>query len=370
MPPIDHKQTLGKNTSMAQNIVMDIFSYFRDLASISSPSGQEDEVRKYLERHFMSLGYGSRTDEKGNILFFLDEEGRKLMYCAHMDTVPIAADAHVMEDGKRFFTDRTTALGADDKAAVAVLMKEAERRDSSVLYLFTVSEETGLTGSAAITREFLSPFDIAYAIVPDTGGKVGDVIVSAPGKTRLRLVFKGKAAHAGFAIEKGVNAILLASEFVTQAGSGRLKDGSTVNIATFSSVNSTNVVPAEAVVVLESRSLDEKRLDGIISDLIEKAGKINPDVGILEERLYRPYRHDPDSPVIRFAMSAIPGAGTRSSMGGSDANNLNILGIPALVISCGYENAHSVDEAVEKSEMLELEKVISDISAAFKLANA
>lgn len=355
---------------MPQNIAMDIFSYFKDLASISSPSGNETAVREYLERHFSSLGYHGCTDASGNILFFPDKEGRKIMYCAHMDTVPIASDAHVMEDGERFFTDGTTALGADDKAALAVLMKEAEKKDRNVIYLFTVSEETGLTGSAALTKEFLAPFDIACAIVPDTGGKVGDVIISAPGKTRLRLVFKGKAAHAGFAIEKGVNAILLASEFVTRAGSGRLEDGSTVNIATFSSVNSTNVVPAEALVVLESRSLDAARLDGIVSDLIEKAEKINPEVEVLEERLYRPYSHDPDGKLVRFALSAIPGAGLRNSMGGSDANNLNLLGIPALVISCGYENAHSVDETVEKNEMLKLEKTISGISAAFQLAKA
>lgn len=351
---------------MAQNEGMDIFSYFRELSSISSPSGKEEEIRKYLMRHFQSFGYSSITDKAGNILFYLGNSGKKLMYCAHMDTVPIAEDAHVMEDDESFFTDKTTALGADDKAAVAVLMKEAEKKDDNLLFLFTVSEETGLTGSAALEKGFFQDFDIAFAIIPDTGGKVGDVIISAPGKTRLTLDFKGKAAHAGFAIEKGVNAILIASEFVSKVPSGRLEDGSTVNIATFSSINSTNVVPARARVILESRSLDAKRLDEIISSLISEARAINPEVEVLEERLYRPYMHDRKSPIMDFMLSAMPEAGIRNSMGGSDANNLNVLKIPAMVISCGYENAHSVDESIAKKEMTKLEGVVSAISTAFK----
>lgn len=355
---------------MPQNGGMDIFSYFRDLTAISSPSGKEEEIRKYLMQHFHGLGYSSITDKAGNILFYLGNSGKKLMYCAHMDTVPIAEDAHVIEDDGSFFTDKTTALGADDKAAVAVLMKESERKDDNLIYLFTVSEETGLTGSAALDKNFFQDFDITLAIIPDTGGKVGDVIISAPGKTRLTLDFKGKAAHAGFAIEKGVNAILLASKFVSSIPSGRLEDGSTVNIATFSSINSTNVVPSRARVVLESRSLDAKRLDAIISSLVKEAEMINPEVEILEERLYRPYVHDRKSRIMDFILSAMPDAGIRNSMGGSDANNLNVLGIPALVISCGYENAHSVDESITKKEMKKLEGVVSAISTAFKLKGA
>lgn len=355
---------------MAQNRGMDIFSYFRELSSISSPSGKEEEIRKYLIKHFQRLGYRSMADKAGNMLFYLNSSGKKLMYCAHVDTVPIAQNAHVLEDDESFFTDKTTALGADDKAAVAVLMKEAEKKDDDLLYLFTVSEETGLTGSAALDKDFFKDFDIAFAIVPDTGGKVGDVIIAAPGKTRLTLDFKGKAAHAGFAIEKGINAILLASEFVSKVPSGRLEDGSTINIATFSSINSTNVVPAKARVILESRSLDEKRLDDIISSLIREARTINPEVDVLEERLYRPYMHDRKSPIMDFMLSVMPDAGIRNSMGGSDANNLNVLKIPALVISCGYENAHSVDESIAKKEMTKLEEAISAISAAFKLRRA
>lgn len=97
---------------------------------------------------------------------------------------------------------------------------------------------------------------------------------------------------------------------------------------------------------------------------------INPEVEILEERLYRPYVHDRKSRIMDFILSAMPDAGIRNSMGGSDANNLNVLGIPALVISCGYENAHSVDESITKKEMKKLEGVVSAISTAFKLKGA
>jgi tripeptide aminopeptidase len=67
-------------------------------------------------------------------------------------------------------------------------------------------------------------------------------------------------------------------------------------------------------------------------------------------RVYSGYRHDPDRPHLRLAAAALRRAGKeptyRPTGGGSDANIFNAAGIPTVVLSCGYENAHSVQEYV------------------------
>ena len=80
--------------------------------------------------------------------------------------------------------------------------------------------------------------------------------------------------------------------------------------------------------------------------------------------LYSPYViQDSDRALIR-AMDAAEAIGregrTKAISGGSDANNIRNLGLDAITLCIGYENAHSVNERIRKSEM---ETLVSYISA-------
>ena len=173
---------------------MDVLGYFRTLLDIPSPSWKEDAVSSFIAMTMSSFGYQMIDDRAGNILFFLPVRGEKALISSHMDTVPLAETPHVIEDDAYFMTDGRTALGADNKATIAAMLKVAEESPDA-LFLFTRAEEIGLQGSKKITRDFLSPFNITRAYVPDAEGPVGTVITSAPGKEVLDIVFHQYPFH-------------------------------------------------------------------------------------------------------------------------------------------------------------------------------
>ena len=169
---------------------------------LPSPSWHEEEAAAYIRKAMEGYGYFLKEDGHGNMLFYRSTEGEKLMFAAHMDTVDKAVSPAALETEDCFMTDGTTALGADDKCAVAAMLASAAA-GPDVLFLFTVAEERGLEGSAMISREFLQPFRIAAAFIFDIEGEVGRVASSAPGKAyiHLSLIFiSGLIGSASFVV--------------------------------------------------------------------------------------------------------------------------------------------------------------------------
>ncbi len=346
---------------------MHVFDHFRKLISLPSPSWKEDGVSSYIIMKMTEYGYFFKDDEEGNLLFWNNPEGRKVMFVSHMDTVERAVDPHMLENEEYFFTDGHTALGADDKAAIAAVLTIAEKGPDA-LFLFTRAEELGLLGSAKLTKEFFSPFEIQAAYVLDAAGDVGTVITSAPGKNKIEITMLGRTAHAGFSPEKGINAIKAAAKAVAESPTGRIDDETTCNVGSFMSPGSTNIVPDKAVVTYEVRSLSDDKRKKVSDEIIENAKKAAAEAGAecnaeLHE-LYAPYIiQETDHALIR-AMDAAQSIGldgkTKATAGGSDANNLRLLGLDAITLSIGYENAHSVNERISKAE---IERLVDYLSA-------
>src|SRR5204862_435527 len=70
--------------------------------------------------------------------------------------------------------------------------------------ILSVSEEVGLAGAHALAPEVIAG---GIGFVFDAGGPTGTIITAAPTHSVLDIRFAGRAAHAGFAPEKGINAI-------------------------------------------------------------------------------------------------------------------------------------------------------------------
>ncbi len=149
------------------------------------------------------------------------------MLCAHLDTVPEAERIEVeLADGV-YRSRGETILGADNKAAVAVLVELAARavakpRRCGVELVFTVAEEDGLRGAKELDLGSLrSPFGFAL----DHATPIGEVITAAPTYQRVVAEFEGVEAHAGIRPEDGRSAIEAAAAAVggdgARAGSTR-----------------------------------------------------------------------------------------------------------------------------------------------------
>lgn len=345
---------------------MNLERYFRELVSLPSPSRDEGKVSKYMKDKLSGFGYKFFEDSVGNLLFYKDIEGEKIMLSGHMDTVPPAVNAILVEDDEKFFTDGTTALGADDKCALAAILSVAEEYDGdNLLILLCVAEEIGLWGSAKLTRDFFSPFDIKHTYILDAQKNVGTVITKAVGKTRITLKFHGLKSHAGFKPEAGINAIVMAADFASSIKTGRLGENATSNIGSFISEGTTNVVPDYAEIVMEVRSGESISRQEIVEHYQDAATSIakkhNGSVDIILEDLYTEYSIDKESEIVKRAIRAIESVGieanTSSTTGGSDANNLNKIGIESVVLTSGYFNGHATSEYIEKKELRNLYKV-------------
>ncbi len=339
--------------------------FFRKLIMLPSPSWHEEEAAAYIRKAMEGYGYFLKEDGHGNMLFYRSTEGEKLMFAAHMDTVDKAVSPAAVETEDCFMTDGTTALGADDKCAVAAMLASAAA-GPDVLFLFTVAEERGLEGSAMISREFLQPFRIAAAFIFDIEGEVGRAASSAPGKAYIHLSFHGKSAHAGFEPEKGRSALLAAAAAALAIPSGRIDADTTANIGSIRSGGSINVVPDLAEMEAEARSSSMEKLEALMGEIISKAETAAARHGNTVESecriLYRPYSIDADALSMRLAResSAMIGRDFSASptSGGSDANSLQALGIDAIVLSAGYIAPHSVSERIMKKELQALKEQI------------
>src|SRR4051812_46233900 len=168
-----------------------------------------------------------------------------LMFCAHVDTVPHQGRVEVIDDEGVFRSRGETILGADNKAAVAVLMELVARHvveppPLGIELLLTVAEEQGLKGAKAFDATALRS---ECGFVLDHAGAMGEVVVTTPTQQKIRADFVGVEAHAGLRPEDGSSAIAAAAAAVSRMRLGRLDEETTANVGVISGGTSGNVVP-------------------------------------------------------------------------------------------------------------------------------
>ena len=126
-----------------------------------------------------------------------------ILLCAHLDTVPVAGPIEpVIVDGG-WENAGPGILGADNKAAIAVILALARRAAREGLpveleLLFTVSRSEAWPARAPSTCPGCAA---SCGYVFDHASPIGEVIVASPHHYRLEAVFHGAAAHAGIAPE-------------------------------------------------------------------------------------------------------------------------------------------------------------------------
>lgn len=279
-----------------------------------------------------------------------------ILLCAHLDTVPLTdrVEPVLVDDG---WENRHEAiLGADNKAAVAVILQVARRAVAepppvAIELLFTVCEENALAGAKAFDPAALSS---AFGFVFDHATPIGEVIVASPTYHRLVADFRGLAAHAGIEPELGRSAISAAAKAIAAMPLGRIDDETTANAGTIAGGSGVNVVPDHCRVEAEARSLDGAKVEATVAELVDHlhdgANAAECDVDVTVEVLFRGYRVRPSAPELAAAEAALQACGyvprRIASGGGSDANALIAAGFPCLNLANGTERAHQVDERV------------------------
>jgi tripeptide aminopeptidase len=336
---------------------------FVDLCRILSPSGEEAACAERVERELRGMGLEVELDAAGNLLSRLrGRSERTVLLCAHLDTVPALAPVEpVLVDGA-WENEHDGILGADNKAAVAMLLEIARRcsvegSPVGLELVFTVQEEIGLLGAKRFDTSRLSA---EFGYVFDHATPIGDIVTSSPTLYRIEAHFLGKSAHAGLRPEAGHSAILAAAHAAAHMPHGRIDAETTANLGYFlGGVESTNVVPERARLLAEVRSVDadkaEQVLAGVIDALHDGASHGACDVDVISEKQVVGYRQKPSSPAVVAAEAALRAHGyepKRIATGGaSDANVFEAAGIPCVNVANGTQNNHEPTERVPQAAL-------------------
>ena len=338
---------------------------FTRLCSIESPSLHERSMADAVTAELRAAGLDVEEDgsaaavgsDSGNLLARIPgpEGAHTVLLCAHLDTVPLAAPIDVVRDGGVLRNSNEGILGADNKAAVAVLLGVARRlaREPPVgiELLFTTAEEPGLLGAKEVPRASLRS---DFGFVFDHASPIGELILAAPSYFRIEARFHGAAAHAGIRPEDGRSAIVAAARAVSLMRLGRLDEATTANAGVIEGGSATNVVAEHCRLELEVRSTDDEaagRLAGEMVDACAQAASEGEcDIETSVEQLFRAYRLARTSAPVRAAAGALEAVGIEPSYvttgGGSDAHALIAAGLPVLNVANGTERNHQPDESV------------------------
>jgi tripeptide aminopeptidase len=344
-----------------------LLNTFLDLARIDGISGHERGVAEAVQARLTALGVSNgldRADENfggdcGNLLARLPGTvpAPAILLCAHMDTILPTQGLSVVVDGERVSTDKTTILGADDRAGIAMILEilqvliEGRLDHGPIDVLFSVAEEAGMHGAKAVD---ISALDATMGFVFDSSALCGKFVVEAPAAMAFRTLVRGRAAHAAVSPEKGIHAIQIAARAIARLPLGRHGLTGMLNVGTICGGTAINVVPDAVEVLGETRSADPVALDAQVRLVNEAFERAAIDAGGRAEttwiRKYGGFELDPAAPVVSAAIRGIRAAGSEPEQirypGGSDANVLNDRGIPTVNLGIGTDNVHSTRESM------------------------
>ena len=353
----------------------DVVTLFRELAAIPSPPGEERAVADRVAEYLRGLGLTVDEDDAGerigstigNLFARIDPtdgaaDGVPIFLCAHLDTVPPTASIEpTIEDGL-VRNAQPTILGADNKAAVAVMLEavrriRAERRaHAGVELVFTPKEETGLEGA----KEFdVGKLSARVGFVYDHAAPIGELVAAAPYSTAIDARFTGRAAHAGMHPEEGRSAIGAAARGIADLRLGRIDEETTANVGKVRGGTARNIVPDRCTVEAEARSRDERKLTELVQEIVDSftfaASLAECDVDIQLEEKYRGYRLRRDDEPLRLASAALERTGFEpraiDAGGGADANVFNARGLACANLANGMARIHSADEHIAVADL-------------------
>jgi tripeptide aminopeptidase len=341
---------------------------FVELAKISSLSGKEAGIARYLERTLRAMGAETYIDNAGDHIngntgnliarFKGTIDSAPFLLSAHMDTVGPAD--RITSDGK-------TILGADCKAGIAIILETIKvLQDKNIPHppldaVFTISEELALMGAKYLDY---SKIKARYGLIFDNERPLECVITQAPAANKMDIRVYGIAAHSGVAPERGISAIEVVSRAISTMKLGRIDAETTANIGFISGGNAINIVPPLVEMKGEVRSHTIAKLlkqTAHMEDCFKKAVRkafikvqgrtLKPSYEFLVERKFPGLTISRGNPVLPLIAAAMKDMGlkmkTFASGGGTDANIMCGHGIEAPILATGMREVHTTHEYLD-----------------------
>ncbi len=274
-----------------------LWKHFEKILSIPHCSGNERAFGDYIISVAEGLGLSWKRDKVGNVLVSKPgtpgrESGTGVILQGHMDMVceknsdvvhdfsrdPIRAERH----GDWIQASGTT-LGADNGigcAAALAVMEDRTLVHGPLEFLFTVDEETGLTGANRIQKGFLKGKKLLNLDSEDegtftigcAGGADSEIVFpvarkKAKGRNLYRLKIHGlRGGHSGLDINQGRgNAIKLLARMLREAS-----DAAGFDLVSLEGGNKRNAIPREAWAILSCPEAQSRTLSKSFKTIFDK----------------------------------------------------------------------------------------------------
>ena len=374
-----------------------------DPKSESFPSSmKQKDLGKVLVQELLTIGVSDAAmDEWGYVYATLPSNSSKkiptICFCAHMDTAPDCSGKDVKPIIHKNYTgapivlpDVTdqiittekhpylkekigddiitasglTLLGADDKAGIAIIMDFANFvvntpafEHGTIRIVFTPDEEVG-RGVEHIDMKRVNA-DYGYTL---DGGNLGDIEDESFSADAVDIVINGISTHPGYAKNKLVNAIKVASEFIEQLPKDSWSPETTEHREGFVHPTYFNAGLEQAKLGFIIRDHDtsklaeyESRLEHLLNNVVYKHKGVTAEFKVKEQ--YRNMKEILKTVpfVTDNAIEAMKRAGIEPKpviiRGGTDGSRLSFMGLPCPNLFTGEMGIHSRQEYVSVQDM-------------------
>ena len=386
-----------------------------DPTSAKHPTTEKQkDLSKLLQRELLGMGItNATTDEYGYVYATIPSNSTKgnmpaICFCSHVDTAPDCSGTNVKPIYHRYYDGNDiilpddssqvltlanspylkqhinhgvitasglTLLGADDKAGVSAIMEAAlffiqnpAVKHGDIKILFTPDEEVG-QGTAKIDMQKLGA-SFGYTLDGGEAGSFEDETFSADGST---ITINGVITHPGYAKNKLVNALKIASEILAALPTNEWSPETTEGREGFVHPVAVNGISEKTTIQFIVRDFvtaelanHHASLKKIAEDVIAKHIGATMEYSVQEQ-----YRNMKDilvqyPQVVAYAKEAIERAGltvTNDSIrGGTDGSRLSYMGMPCPNIFTGMQNIHSKLEWVGTKDMAKAAETIVHLS--------
>jgi len=271
-----------------------IWIYFEEICGIPRLSKNEGKIRQYLLDFAKKNNLDSKEDEVGNILIVKPaskgmENRKTVVLQSHMDMVGEknadyphnwATDPIKPALKNGWVTATGTTLGADDGIGIAsqlAILADDNLKAGKIECLFTVDEESGMTGAINLKPDFFSgrillnldSEDEGILFIGCAGGMdtVGtmkyNTVPVADGSEALNISITNlHGGHSGDEIHKGYgNAVKLMNRLIWN-----LSKEFNISIADFNGGNLRNAIPREAFSVIVLKKSDNTAVKNWIQE--------------------------------------------------------------------------------------------------------
>lgn len=297
-----------------------LWGFFHEITQIPRPSKKEERIREFLQAFGGQFQLETKTDSAGNIIIAKPatpgyEQRKKIILQSHMDMVCEKnndVEFNFDTDPIRTYIEddwvkaQGTTLGADNGIGMAIMLAvlaSADLKHPALECLFTVDEETGLTGAFALEKNFLSG-DVLINLDSEDDGEIFvgcaggiDTTATLPyapeespaGYFTFSVTVKGlTGGHSGDDINKGRgNANKILNRYLWQVN--RQID---LRLHSFDGGNLRNAIPREATAAVSVPFAEKETVRVLINRYIAETEKefanVEPNMQIVLESETQP----------------------------------------------------------------------------------